>query len=140
MKATPWLFLAPNLAIIALFSLAPVLINVMYSVTGTDNLYPGERTFVGLANFADAPARVRQLPRPATCSRDLFWRAVRNAMVFVPTQVAAMIGIALATAVALNRDIRARGFFRGVFFFPVMLSPVVVAMTWLWLLQRQTGR
>jgi ABC-type sugar transport system permease subunit len=32
--------------------------------------------------------------------------------------------------------IRARGFFRGIFFFPVMLSPVVVAMTWVWLLQR----
>ena len=57
-------------------------------------------------------------------------------MVFVPTQVVAMIGMALLTAIALNRDIHARGFFRGVFFFPVMLSPVVVAMTWVWLLQR----
>jgi alpha-1,4-digalacturonate transport system permease protein len=47
-----------------------------------------------------------------------------------------MIGFALVTALALNRRIRARGFFRGIFFFPVMLSPVVVAMTWVWLLQR----
>ena len=59
-----------------------------------------------------------------------------NAIVFVPTQVTVMIGFALVTAIALNRDIRARGFFRGIFFFPVMLSPVVVAMTWVWLLQR----
>lgn len=134
-KATPWLFLAPNLAIITLFSLAPVLINVMYAVTGTDNLYPGERTFVGLSNFATLLECGNYLD-PSTCSRDLFWRAVGNALVFVPTQVAVMIGFALATAIALNRDIRARGFFRGIFFFPVMLSPVVVAMTWLWLLQR----
>jgi alpha-1,4-digalacturonate transport system permease protein len=57
-------------------------------------------------------------------------------MVFVPLQVVCMVVIALITAICLNRDIRGRGFFRGVFFFPVMLSPVVVALTWQWLLQR----
>jgi alpha-1,4-digalacturonate transport system permease protein len=30
----------------------------------------------------------------------------------------------------------ARGFFRAVFFFPVLLSPVVVALIWKWILQR----
>jgi alpha-1,4-digalacturonate transport system permease protein len=131
----PWAFLAPNLAIIALFSLAPVAINVLYSVTGSDNLYPSERPFVGLDNYRTLLDCESYLD-PSSCSRDLFWRALGNALVFVPTQVLAMIGVALLTAVALNRDIRARGFFRGVFFFPVMLSPVVVAMTWVWLLQR----
>ncbi|HEY2628092.1 MAG TPA: sugar ABC transporter permease [Usitatibacter sp.] len=131
----PWVFLLPNLLIIVLFSLLPVLINVMYSVTGSDNLYPGERPFVGFENFATLLECGNYLD-PSTCSRDLFWRAIGNAIVFVPTQVAAMIGLALVTAIALNRDIRARGFFRGIFFFPVMLSPVVVAMTWLWLLQK----
>lgn len=131
----PWVFLFPNLLIITLFAIAPVLINVLYSVTGSDNLYPGERHFVGLANYATLLECGNYL-EPSTCSRDLFWRAVGNAIVFVPTQVVAMIGIALVTAIALNRPIRARGFFRGIFFFPVMLSPVVVAMTWVWLLQR----
>jgi len=131
----PWAFLAPNLAIITLFALLPVLINVMYSVTGSDRLYPSERPFVGLENFATLLECDNYLD-PASCSRDLFWRAVANAIVFVPSQVVVMIAVALATAIALNRDIRARGFFRGVFFFPVMLSPVVVAMTWLWILQK----
>ncbi len=131
----PWVFLLPNLLIIALFSLLPVLMNVLYSVTGSDNLYPSERPFVGLSNYATLLECGNYL-EPSTCSRDLFWRAVGNALVFVPTQVAVMIGIALITALALNRKIRARGFFRGIFFFPVMLSPVVVAMTWVWLLQR----
>ncbi|HEX7605664.1 MAG TPA: sugar ABC transporter permease [Usitatibacter sp.] len=134
-KRLPWIFLAPNLAIVALFSLAPVLINVFYSLTGSDNLYPGERPFVGLANYATLLECADYL-EPSTCSRDLFWRAVGNALAFVPSQVVVMIGLALATALALNRKIRARGFFRGIFFFPVMLSPVVVAMTWVWLLQR----
>jgi alpha-1,4-digalacturonate transport system permease protein len=131
----PWLFLLPNLTIIALFSLLPVLVNVLYAVTGSDNLWPSERYFVGLQNFGTL-LECGNYFDPSTCSRDLFWRAVGNAIVFVPTQVVVMIGFALATAIALNRKIRARGFFRGIFFFPVMLSPVVVAMTWVWLLQK----
>jgi alpha-1,4-digalacturonate transport system permease protein len=104
-------------------------------VTGSDNLYPRDRHFVGLSNYATL-LECGNYFEPSTCSRDLFWRAVGNAIVFVPSQVATMIGFALITAIALNRRIRARGFFRGIFFFPVMLSPVVVAMTWVWLLQR----
>jgi alpha-1,4-digalacturonate transport system permease protein len=37
----------------------------------------------------------------------------------------------------LNRKIIGRGFWRGVFFYPVLLSPVVVALIWKWLLQSQ---
>jgi alpha-1,4-digalacturonate transport system permease protein len=37
----------------------------------------------------------------------------------------------------LNRKIIGRGFWRGVFFYPVLLSPVVVALIWKWLLQGQ---
>ena len=39
-----------------------------------------------------------------------------------------MIVVALMTALVLNRDIRARGFWRAIFFYPVMLSTVVVAV------------
>jgi alpha-1,4-digalacturonate transport system permease protein len=44
--------------------------------------------------------------------------------------------ISLLTALALNRQILARGFFRSVFFYPVLLSPVVVALIWKWILQQ----
>ena len=60
-----------------------------------------------------------------------------NTVWFVTLQVGVMVGFALVTALILNRDIRARGFFRAVFFFPVLLSPVVVALIWEWILQRQ---
>lgn len=134
-KKMPWVFLIPNLTAVILFSLSPVFINIYYSVTGSDHLFLSQRPFIGghnyemlfdCENFFDA----------STCARDLFWRALGNTVVFVPIQVITMIGIALLTAICLNRDIRGRGFFRGVFFFPVMLSPVVVALTWQWILQR----
>ncbi|MEM7349003.1 MAG: sugar ABC transporter permease, partial [Chloroflexota bacterium] len=39
------------------------------------------------------------------------------------------------TAIILNRKIAGRGFFRSVFFYPVLLSPIVVALIWKWILQ-----
>ncbi len=134
-RRMPWVFLTPNLLAVLLFALLPVLINVFYSFTGSDRLYPQDRSFVGFDNYATLLDCGNYLD-PATCSRDLFWRALHNSMIFVPVQVTTMILVALITALCLNRDIRGRGFFRAVFFFPVMLSPVVVALTWQWLLQR----
>jgi alpha-1,4-digalacturonate transport system permease protein len=52
-------------------------------------------------------------------------------------QVVLMVLFSLATALVLNRKIIGRGFWRGVFFYPVLLSPVVVALIWKWLLQTQ---
>jgi alpha-1,4-digalacturonate transport system permease protein len=48
-----------------------------------------------------------------------------------------MVLFSLITALVLNRKILGRGFWRGVFFYPVLLSPVVVALIWKWLLQSQ---
>ncbi|TPW28306.1 sugar ABC transporter permease [Martelella alba] len=134
-KRLPWVFLTPNMLSVLCFSLLPVFINIYYSITGSDNLYLQDRPYVGSENYATLLACQNYLD-PATCSRDLFWRALGNLLMFVPLQVIFMMAVALLTAIALNGKIRARGFFRGVFFFPVMLSPVVVALTWQWILQR----
>jgi alpha-1,4-digalacturonate transport system permease protein len=48
-----------------------------------------------------------------------------------------MVLFSLITALVLNRRMAGRGFFRGVFFYPVLLSPVVVALVWKWVLQRE---
>jgi alpha-1,4-digalacturonate transport system permease protein len=57
--------------------------------------------------------------------------------VFVVFQVPIMVFFALCTALALNRDIAGRGFWRSVFFYPVMLSPVVVGFLGTLILKRQ---
>ena len=134
-KRMPWVFLLPNLAAVLLFSLLPVAINVFYSMTGSDRLYPMERPYVGGMNY-ETLLDCGNYFDASSCSSDLFWRAVGNSLTFVPIQVICMIGVALLAAICLNREIRGRGFFRAVFFFPVMLSPVVVALTWQWILQR----
>lgn len=130
------LFLIPNMAIFTAFVLVPLLINVVYSVTSGSDLFLTSRRAVGTENFARLLSCADHLT-PATCRDDLFWTAVWNTVGFVSLQVTAMTAVALITAVILNRKMRGRGFWRAVFFFPVLLSPVVVGLIWRWILQRE---
>lgn len=131
-----WAFLLPNLVLFGLFAFLPVIVNVFYATTGGDNVLLVDRPYVGARNF-DNLMDCSNFLDPNSCREDKFWRAVWNTTWFVTLQVGIMVGFSLLTAIILNRDIRARGFFRSVFFFPVLLSPVVVALIWKWILQRE---
>jgi alpha-1,4-digalacturonate transport system permease protein len=130
-----WLFVGPNLVIFSLFTFLPIVIDFWYAFTGSSVLQLPERPFVGTANLQTLLACQNYLD-PNTCQQDLFWHGVYNTLRFVLAQVVCMIGFSLLTAIVLNRRIRARGFFRAAFFYPVLLSPVVVALIWKWILQR----
>lgn len=131
-----WAFLLPNLVLFGLFAFLPVIVNVFYATTGGDNVLLVDRPYVGARNFKNLMDCSNFLD-PNSCREDKFWRAVWNTTWFVTLQVGIMVSFSLLTAIILNRDIRARGFFRSVFFFPVLLSPVVVALIWKWILQRE---
>jgi alpha-1,4-digalacturonate transport system permease protein len=133
---TPWLFLGPNLVIFGVFTFLPIVINLYYAFTGGVQLYPRDRPFVGFENLATLLDCGNYLD-PSSCRKDIFWRAVWNTARFALFQVSLMVLFALATALVLNRKIIGRGFWRGVFFYPVLLSPVVVALIWKWILQRE---
>ena len=130
----PYVFVAPNLLVFGIFVVLPMILNVWYAISGGTNLMPAERPYAGAANFADLLDCTNYF-NPASCRQDRFWRAVGNTVWFVAFQVICMIGLALLTALVLNRRMPARGFFRAVFFYPVLLSPVVVALIWKWILQ-----
>jgi alpha-1,4-digalacturonate transport system permease protein len=131
-----WLFVGPNLVIISIFTFLPIVINLVYAVTGGVNLLPTERPFTGLDNFSIL-LQCRDYSDLQTCRTDVFWRSIFNTLKFSVVQVVLMVLFSLITALVLNRKIIGRGFWRGVFFYPVLLSPVVVALIWKWLLQSQ---
>ena len=131
----PYLFVGPNLAIFGVFVITPMALNFWYAVTGGTNIDPASRPFVGLGNV-ESLMRCADYLDPASCERDRFWRGLYNTMGFVVLQVSLMVLFSLATALVLNRKIIGRGFFRSIFFYPVLLSPVVVALIWKWVLQR----
>jgi alpha-1,4-digalacturonate transport system permease protein len=129
-----YVFVLPNLLIFGIFILFPMLLNFVYAFTGGTEFFPDQRPWVGTDNFARLLTCENFLD-PNSCHEDLFWRAVFNTGGYVVFQVALLVIISLLTALALNRKIRARGFFRSIFFYPVLLSPIVVALIWKWILQ-----
>jgi ABC-type sugar transport system permease subunit len=133
-----YVFLAPNVLVFGLFSFWPMLLNFYIAFTGGQSVILAERPFVGLDNFRellDCPSWLD--PRTCPVAGFSFWTGVWNTLFFAVVQVPIMIVVALVTALILNRDIRARGFWRAVYFYPVMLSPVVVAVIWDWILKRR---
>ncbi len=135
MQRVAWMFLLPNLVIFGTFTFLPIILNFFYATTGSDAILLSQRPYVGAENFRSLLACKDYLD-PNSCQRDIFWRAVHNTGKFVVLQVGLMVLFSLVTALILNRKIPFRGFFRSVFFYPVLLSPVVVALIWKWVLQR----
>jgi ABC-type sugar transport system permease subunit len=133
-----YVFLVPNLVVFGLFSFWPMILNFYIAFTGGTSAILAERPFVGLENFRELLNCPSYLD-PKTCpvAGFSFWTGLWNTLFFAVVQVPIMIVVALVTAIVLNRDIRGRGFWRAVFFYPVMLSPVVVAVIWDWILKRR---
>ncbi len=135
-RGMPYLFLVPNLLFFGTFVVVPLVINFFYSVTGGTELFLQNRLYIGSEHFGNLLECENHL-KVSTCREDKFWRGLYNTLVFVTFQVGVMVLLSLVTALVLNRKIVGRAFFRSVFFFPVLLSPVVVALIWKWVLQRE---
>jgi alpha-1,4-digalacturonate transport system permease protein len=134
LRGMAYVFVLPNLLIFGIFILFPMLLNFVYAFTGGTDFFPDQRPWVGTANFEQLLS-CQNFFDPNTCAQDRFWRAVFNTIFYVVFQVSFMVLLSLLTALVLNRKIKARGFFRSVFFYPVLLSPIVVALIWKWILQ-----
>jgi multiple sugar transport system permease protein len=70
---------------------------------------------------------------------DLFTRAVLNTGLFLIIHIPLQIAFALFFAVLLNRKFTARGFFRTIYFLPVVVSGVVVTILFQQLFAFDTG-
>lgn len=107
---------APYTAFLLVFALYPILFALILVFLRWDLVTTPQ--FAGLDN-------VRLL---ATDTR--FWRAVANTFVFLSIHLPLQIVTALALALALNRPLALRSFWRAAFFLPVVISGAVVAILW----------
>ncbi|MCK2236997.1 MULTISPECIES: carbohydrate ABC transporter permease [unclassified Crossiella] len=117
---TPWLFLAPGLAVVLLFSVYPFLNTVLLSFTDATALGGGQ--FTGVDNF------VRMLDDPQ------FWTAITNSSLYVVGVVPALVVLPLLLALLVRKQVPGITFFRSAFYTPVVASIVVVGLIWTWLL------
>lgn len=124
-RLAPYLFLLPNMAIFALFTIYPALNGFNMSLYSSSN----GRTFrwEGLGNYE----------RILTDGE--FWGVVRNTAVFALAYVILSTVVAIVLAALINAQRRGRALFRSVYFVPVLISPVVVGLVWNWMLDRENG-
>jgi multiple sugar transport system permease protein len=130
-KRAAWLLLSPALGAILLFFALPLVAALFLSLTDFD-IYSladlGNARFVGLGNYA------RLLRDP------LFWRVLRNTVVFVVVGVPLTIGIALGGALLVNSKLaRLPGVFRTIFYAPVVTTLVAVAVVFRYLYHPRYG-
>jgi ABC-type sugar transport system permease subunit len=120
------LFVAPNLAAVAVFMIFPLVFSLYMSFQSWDVFRPPK--FVGLKNFKEL-----------FTSDPLFLIAIRNTVVFTVGTVVPTIVISLVVAGLLNRKVKGIGVFRTIVFLPLAISSVVMAVVWQFVFNTDDG-
>lgn len=68
-----------------------------------------------------------------------FFVSIRNTLVFLAIHIPLQIAVALLLAILLNQKIKLKGFFRALYFLPVIVSGVVITILWQQLYAYETG-
>jgi multiple sugar transport system permease protein len=117
---TPWLLVLPALVFLGVFSLWPAINTLLLSFTNVHTLTGGR--FIGFTNYS----RMWHDPQ--------LWDAIINTLLYMLICVPLLTFLPLLLALLVQRSLPFMGFFRTVFYFPVIASAVTVALIWQWLL------
>jgi len=109
-------FVLPYVVYFLVFVAYPLFFSLILVFHRWDIVTPME--WIGLRNF------VRIVNDP------LFFVSLRNTLYFLGVHVPLQIVVALAFAMLLHAKMTGRGFFRSIYFFPVVVSGVVVTILW----------
>ena len=120
------LFIWPALAFYLVFSVYPFLRTFQLSFTNWDGLSE-HFSYIGLSNYVTA------------LSDNIWWQSLGHGVFFAVTALIFMNGLGLLLAVAVDSGIRGQTIYRVVFYSPVILSGIVVAIVWKWLYQPYGG-
>lgn len=130
LERPPWgaiaAFLLPALVVYTALTAYPVVRTFWNSLHKVLPNRPDE--FVGLTNYA-----------ALLFSDDIFWRSVRNTMLWACASPLLEVGIALLLALALYAKVPGSRFFRVAWFTPVLMSYVVVGILWVWIYNYDWG-
>lgn len=105
--------------------LVPFLATIALSFT--DWRLIGSPTFIGLKNFVDM------------ANYPVFWKALKNTVVYAIYVVPPSIIIGLLVAILVNRDLPGVKVFRVLYFLPYVTSVVLIAVVWKWLFATDWG-
>lgn len=113
----PWLFLAPSLAMFLIYVISPIFQSMWVSFYDWDGL--SEATWIGWANYAEL------------MDDEAFYVSLRNNVIWLVLYMLA-IPAGLMIALFLNQTVRGIRIYKSLFFFPFVISQVVVGLIFSW--------
>ena len=122
---TPWLFLIPGILFFAVYVISPIFQSVWISFHAWDGL--GEKEWVGLANYE----RLLGGDRKFEIS---FWNNVKWLVLYLLA-----IPMGLFIALFLNQTVFGIRVYKSLFFFPFVISQVVVGLVFSWFYLPNSG-
>lgn len=126
--AEPWLYLAPALAALMVWTYVPLLQAFELSFYQWNMLPQSQPRYVGFGNYAN----LLTLPD----MRQAVINTILYTVGLLPLSVGVPIGVALLTA-RLRGPLR--NLYRALIFVPMIVAPIVAAIVWRWLLNEDHG-
>ena len=116
----------PALILMSIFLIGPLVCVILLSLT---NYQLGASTFqlIGLGNYAE-------LAQDPT-----FQRSLLNTLIYAAVVVPGSVLLGLGAALLIEADSSLRGFYRAVYFLPVMATLIAMAIVWEFMLHPQFG-
>ncbi|MGI6640261.1 MAG: carbohydrate ABC transporter permease [Limnochordia bacterium] len=124
-RVAPWLFVLPTIVGLALFRVGPIVAAFLVSFTRWNVISSPQ--WQGLANY-------REL-----MSSEIFWRVLKNTVLFSVTYVPGVMVCGLFLAILVNTKLKGITFFRGLYYLPVITSTVAIGVVWSWILSPRFG-
>lgn len=121
------LFIIPAVVCILGLIVYPAALTVYNSMTNLSMLTMRATKFVGLDNYA------------AVLSGSEFWVSLLNSIVFTVLSIAGQLFFGMAGALALQKIVRGRGFFRVGLLVPWTFPSVAMTFLWDWMLDSNFG-
>ena len=117
MVLTPLVFLAPALILFLVYVIYPIMQSFWLSFYEWDGL--GEKIYIGLGNYYEL------------FESDEFWTAIKNNILWLIFYMLAPV-FGLAVALYLNQKVWGIRLIKSLFFFPFVISLVVVGLVFSW--------
>ncbi len=117
-RIVPWLFLTPALIMFSVYVVYPIAQSLILSVYEWDGLAE-EKLFVGLGNYIEL------------FDDEVFWTSLKNNLIWVLFYLLSP-PIGLAIALFLNQQGRVMRLVKSLFFFPFVISQIVVGLVFTW--------
>ncbi|MCG8333002.1 MAG: sugar ABC transporter permease [Proteobacteria bacterium] len=121
---TPWLFMAPGLLMFLIYVILPIFQSIWISFYEWDGLSP--KVFIGLENYKEL------LIDPD------FFISIKNNIIWLILYMAA-VPVGLFIALFLNQTVTGIRIYKSLFFFPFVISQVVVGLVFTWLYDPTNG-